>query len=116
MIITEVVKDCFPPFIVLLKDSTAWANLGMLYLQNEDFDLAQQAFTSAQYVDPECCLSWFGQVLIAWRKDGLLNRDALFELLEHTMDVGGSSLVSNSFVLAAHKVYKFTLCLLVSNL
>ncbi|KAI9347267.1 hypothetical protein BDR26DRAFT_71059 [Obelidium mucronatum] len=46
------------------KNVEAWTNLGYFYYFNGDFDLAKQCFHRAQLIDPETCLSWYGQALI----------------------------------------------------
>ncbi|KPI44790.1 Superkiller protein 3 [Cyphellophora attinorum] len=43
----------------------SWTNLGVLYLLNNDTELANQAFTRAQSADPEYAEAWLGQGLIA---------------------------------------------------
>lgn len=50
-----------------LNDISArgWTNLGVLYLLNNDTELANQAFTRAQSADPEYSEAWLGQGLIA---------------------------------------------------
>ncbi|KAG8720783.1 Superkiller protein 3 [Ceratobasidium sp. 394] len=42
-----------------------WARLGLLYLSNDDTELAQHVFTRAQTLDPEASLAWVGQSLLA---------------------------------------------------
>ncbi|KAG2745039.1 superkiller protein 3 [Suillus brevipes Sb2] len=47
------------------KNVVAWTNIGLLYLYHNDIDLATQAFTKAQTLDPDHTLAWIGQALIA---------------------------------------------------
>ncbi|KAJ2161270.1 Superkiller protein 3 [Coemansia sp. RSA 552] len=42
-----------------------WTNLGFLYLQHGDIELANKAFSRAQMVDPEFVPGWLGQAIIA---------------------------------------------------
>ncbi|KAI8921089.1 hypothetical protein DFJ77DRAFT_545666 [Powellomyces hirtus] len=60
-----------------------WTNLGFLYLREKDLDLAQQAFSRAQFVDPEWGLGWLGHGLVA---EGS-GKDAL-EYFEQAFDLG----------------------------
>ncbi|KAK9457891.1 hypothetical protein V1511DRAFT_491157 [Dipodascopsis uninucleata] len=45
------------------KDAKTWANLGVLYLINNDLELANLAFIRAQSSDPDNVNSWIGQGL-----------------------------------------------------
>lgn len=47
------------------NSSRAWTNLGVLYLLNNDTQLANEAFTRAQSAHPEYAEAWLGQGLIA---------------------------------------------------
>ena len=47
------------------QSARAWTNLGALYLLNEDYEMANQAFTKAQSSDPDFAHAWLGQGLIA---------------------------------------------------
>ncbi|KAG1844187.1 hypothetical protein DFJ58DRAFT_731304 [Suillus subalutaceus] len=47
------------------KNVVAWTKIGLLYLYHNDIDLATQAFTKAQTLDPDHTLAWIGQALIA---------------------------------------------------
>ncbi|KAG1851683.1 superkiller protein 3 [Suillus subluteus] len=47
------------------KNVVAWTKIGLLYLYHNDIDLATQAFTRAQTLDPDHTLAWIGQALIA---------------------------------------------------
>lgn len=42
-----------------------WTNLGVLYLLNNDIELAHEAFARAQSTDPEYAHAWLGEGLIA---------------------------------------------------
>ncbi|KAG1896020.1 superkiller protein 3 [Suillus fuscotomentosus] len=47
------------------KNVVAWTKIGLLYLYHNDIELATQAFTKAQTLDPDHTLAWIGQALIA---------------------------------------------------
>ncbi|KAJ2059674.1 Superkiller protein 3 [Coemansia sp. S146] len=56
-------------FIMALRRSPGsalpWANLGFLYLHNDDIELANKGFSRTQMVDPEFVPGWLGQAMIA---------------------------------------------------
>ncbi|SNX81782.1 related to antiviral protein SKI3 [Melanopsichium pennsylvanicum] len=47
------------------KSPVGWSNLGLLYLDHNDVELANEAFIKAQTVDPDYGAAWVGQALIA---------------------------------------------------
>ncbi|GAM83217.1 hypothetical protein ANO11243_012030 [Dothideomycetidae sp. 11243] len=47
------------------RSAQTWTNLGVLYLNNNDHELAHQAFGRAQSTDPDCAHAWLGEGLIA---------------------------------------------------
>ncbi|CAO1602709.1 Superkiller protein 3 [Xanthoria calcicola] len=47
------------------KNARTWTNLGVFYLVESDTQLASDAFTRAQSIDPEHALAWLGQGLLA---------------------------------------------------
>ena len=47
------------------KNARVWTNLGALYLVQHDHQLANDAFTRAQSVDPDYAQAWLGQGLLA---------------------------------------------------
>lgn len=47
------------------KNARTWTNLGIFYLTEGDFQLANDAFTRAQSVDPDHAPAWLGQGLLA---------------------------------------------------
>jgi superkiller protein 3 len=47
------------------RSAKTWSNLGVLYLINNDYELAHQAFGRAQSTDPEYAHAWLGEGLIA---------------------------------------------------
>lgn len=47
-----------------IKNVVTWANLGFLYLHNQDWELANEVFIRAQTLDPSHPLSWIGQATL----------------------------------------------------
>lgn len=47
------------------RSARTWTNLGVLYLSNNDYELAHQAFGRAQSTDPDFAHAWLGEGLIA---------------------------------------------------
>jgi superkiller protein 3 len=47
------------------RSSQTWTNLGTLYLLQNDYSLANEAFTRAQSADPDFAHAWLGQGLTA---------------------------------------------------
>ncbi|RKP33678.1 hypothetical protein BJ085DRAFT_39906 [Dimargaris cristalligena] len=47
------------------KNVSAWSNLGFLYLQHGELELANRVFTQIQNLDPEFVPVWAGQALLA---------------------------------------------------
>ncbi|PNS21345.1 Superkiller protein 3 [Sphaceloma murrayae] len=47
------------------RSAQTWTNLGVLYLINNDHELAHQAFGRAQSTDPDYAHAWIGEGLIA---------------------------------------------------
>lgn len=58
---------------------SVWANLGLLYLHNDDLVLANEAFLKAQTLDPDFTLAWVGQGLVASANGHEDDANALFE-------------------------------------
>lgn len=57
-------QHCFIRAVVLENNSAiSWSNLGLLYLQLGDIQLANEAFQAAQRADPKYPRSWIGQVI-----------------------------------------------------
>ncbi|OBZ66566.1 Superkiller protein 3 [Grifola frondosa] len=61
------------------KNAASWTNLGLLYLHNDDAELANEAFYRAQTLDPDYALAWVGQALVATVNGHELEASALFE-------------------------------------
>ncbi|ETI25092.1 hypothetical protein G647_04463 [Cladophialophora carrionii CBS 160.54] len=75
-----------------LNDHSArtWTNLGVLYLVNNDHQLANEAFTRAQSEDPEYPDAWIGQGLLATLFGSLGEARGLFT---HAFEIADSSVL-----------------------
>ncbi|KAI0915649.1 hypothetical protein AcW1_003803 [Taiwanofungus camphoratus] len=61
------------------KNAMTWTNLGLLYLHNNNSELANEAFYKAQTLDPDYALAWVGQGLVATFNGPSPEARALFE-------------------------------------
>ncbi|KAJ7188466.1 TPR-like protein [Mycena filopes] len=61
------------------KNAVTWTNLGLLYLQQKDLELANQALFRAQTLDPEYTIAWVGQALVATANGHHTDSTTLFE-------------------------------------
>ncbi|KAJ7072456.1 TPR-like protein [Mycena amicta] len=61
------------------KNASTWATLGLLYLDQGDLELANQALLKAQTLDPECTFAWAGQALVAAANGHYSDSTTLFE-------------------------------------
>lgn len=66
----------------------AWTNLGVLYLNNNETELANEAFTRAQSADPEYAAAWIGQGLLATLYGKHTEAAGLFK---HAFEIADSS-------------------------
>ncbi|XP_065220863.1 tetratricopeptide repeat protein 37 [Planococcus citri] len=81
----KLAQHCFIKSIQIDNDcAVSWTNLGVLYLQLEDIQLANEAFQNAQRSDPKYSRSWIGQALIAESVDHLETIDLFY----HTTQLG----------------------------
>ncbi|KAG9963923.1 TPR-like protein, partial [Aureobasidium melanogenum] len=66
------------------RSAKTWCNLGVLYLINNDYELAHQAFGRAQSTDPDYAHAWLGEGLIALmmgdKKEALSHFTHAFEI------------------------------------
>jgi len=81
----KVAQHAFVRSLYLQEQSAqTWTNLGVLYLDNNDHELAHQAFARAQSTDPEYALAWVGEGLIALtigdQKEALAHFTHAFEI------------------------------------
>ena len=81
------------------KNPRVWTNLGTLYLLQNDYQLANDAFTRAQSTDPDYAHAWLGQGLLA-----LLVNDAkeAHMLFTHAFEITDSAslLVKRQYALS----------------
>lgn len=62
----KVAQHCFVRSLFLNERSArTWTNLGAMYLLQNDFELAQQAFGRGQSQDPDYAHAWLGQGLLS---------------------------------------------------
>ncbi|PFH51986.1 hypothetical protein AMATHDRAFT_2475 [Amanita thiersii Skay4041] len=67
-----------------VKNVVTWTNLGLLYLDNEDFELAAESFKRAQVLDPDYATAWLGQaILFSTQKQEY----KAAQILEHAVDL-----------------------------
>ncbi|RZF45634.1 hypothetical protein LSTR_LSTR010585 [Laodelphax striatellus] len=66
------------------RNSVAWTNLGVLYLELNHSDLANKAFKATQRIDDSYYQSWIGQAMIA---EKVKHVDTL-DLFRHTTQLG----------------------------
>lgn len=82
------------------RSAQVWANLGVLYLLQNDTELANEAFTRAQSTDPDYSHAWVGQGLLALLYGEAKEARGLFE---HAFDI------SNSASMISKRQYTLTL-------
>ncbi|KAB8292984.1 hypothetical protein EYC80_007348 [Monilinia laxa] len=70
------------------RSAQTWTNLGTLYLLQNDFQLANDAFTRAQSTDPDYSHAWIGQGILALLMGDVKEANLLFT---HAMEISGSS-------------------------
>jgi len=61
------------------QSSAAWTNLGLLYMQHDDRELANHAFYRAQTLNPDYDMAWVGQGLLAAANGHMDDARALFQ-------------------------------------
>ena len=70
------------------KNARVWTNLGTLYLIQNDFQLANDAYTRAQSSDPDYAQAWLGQGLLAMQLGEVNEARSLFT---HAFEIADSS-------------------------
>lgn len=70
------------------KNARVWANLGTLYLIQNDVQLASDAYTRAQSSDPDYAQAWLGQGLLAMQVGEINEARNLFT---HAFEIADSS-------------------------
>ncbi|ORY31409.1 putative translation repressor [Naematelia encephala] len=95
-------------FVVALelytKDPIVWGNLGYLYLDLDDLELANACFLKAQTTDPDYAPAWLGQGLLADRNGDKDHAKALFA---HAVTLSAGSLLEADLALAASTFMPF---------
>jgi superkiller protein 3 len=86
-----VALECYP------KDTAVWTNLGYLYLQLDERELANACLLRAQTLDPDHARAWFGQAVLAQR-DG--QEEAAGNLFAHAATLAGGALLEADLALA----------------
>lgn len=71
------------------RSAQTWTNLGVLYLLQNDYQLANEAFTRAQSNDPDYAHAWVGQGLLALLMGGDKKEANL--LFTHAMEIDETS-------------------------
>ncbi|KAG9230261.1 putative Superkiller protein 3 [Amylocarpus encephaloides] len=71
------------------RNPQAWTNLGTLYLLQNNFGLANEAFTRAQSSDPDFAHAWVGQGLLALLMTSDIKEANI--LFTHAMEISESS-------------------------
>lgn len=63
---SRVAQHCFIKALSIdTKAAPVWFNLGMLYVKNKDYELANQAFMRSQSLSPGTSSAWAGQAVVA---------------------------------------------------
>ncbi|KAK3321602.1 hypothetical protein B0H66DRAFT_175947 [Apodospora peruviana] len=75
------------------RSAHAWTNLGTLALQQNDIELANEAFTRAQSTDPDYSQAWLGQGVVAMLLGNYKEARGLFT---HAMEIGEASSAGTS--------------------
>lgn len=70
------------------KNPRVWTNLGTLYMLQNDYELANQAFARSQSADPDYAHAWVGQGMLAKHLGESKESYALFT---HAFEIAGSS-------------------------
>lgn len=81
------------------KSPRVWTNLGTLYLLQNDYQLANDAFTRAQSTDPDYAHAWLGQGLLALLVNDVKEAHMLFT---HAFEIADStsSLIKRHYALS----------------
>ena len=81
------------------KNARVWTNLGTFYLIQDDYQLANEAFTRAQSSDPDYAQAWVGQGLLATR---LADKKEARTLFTHAFEISdsASTMIKRQFVIS----------------
>ena len=82
------------------RSARVWTNLGTLYLLQNDYQLANDAFTRAQSTDPDYAHAWLGQGLLA---SSLGEVNEAQNLFTHAFEIAdaSSTIVKRQYALSA---------------
>ncbi|KAG0345117.1 Superkiller protein 3 [Podila humilis] len=80
------------------KNPVPWSNLGYLYLLNSELDLALNAFTMAQTLDPAFAQAWTGQ---AWVANQWASAEST-ALFAHACESSSASILEANYGFATH--------------
>lgn len=82
------------------RSARVWTNLGTLYLIQNDFQLANEAFSRAQSTDPDYAQAWVGQGILATQLGDTGEAHTIFN---HAFDIAVSSsmIVKKQYALSA---------------
>ncbi|KAL6721232.1 Superkiller protein 3 [Lecanora helva] len=82
------------------KNARVWTNLGTLYLMEDDFELANEAFARAQSSDPDYAQAWVGQGLLATH---LADPGEARTLFTHAFEIADScsTIIKRQYAMAA---------------
>ena len=73
------------------RNASYWSNLGFFYLNNLDYDIANDAFKRSQTIDPDYILAWIGMSIVV---NDLGKHDEARLLYNHSFSISGGSEVS----------------------
>ncbi|KAJ7668399.1 TPR-like protein [Mycena polygramma] len=93
------------------KNAVTWTNLGLLYLQQKDLELANQALFRAQTLDPEYTIAWAGQALVATANGHHSDSTTLFEhavTLAYAVPEADLEFASRTFARLTNKAHAST--------
>lgn len=76
------------------RNASYWSNLGFFYLNNLDYEIANDAFKRSQTIDPDYILAWIGMSIVV---NDLGKHDEARLLYNHSFSISGGSEVSKIF-------------------
>ncbi|WFD33503.1 Superkiller protein 3 [Malassezia cuniculi] len=88
------------------RDPVPWTNLGMLYLLHWEYDLAEQAFSRAQAIDPDWAPCWVGRATVFAKRNK--NERMARSLLFHAATISRGSLLEADYGFALMTLQKLT--------
>ena len=73
------------------RSARVWTNIGALYLVQNDYQLANEAFTRAQSTDPDYAHAWVGQGILAGQMG---EAEEAYTLFTHAFEISASSSIA----------------------